>query len=213
MVIPSRPSPHRRVLLALAVAMGLTAAACGGSSGTTSFAGIVREPAPDVSGVTLPEASANDAPMAFRAAPDGLLVVYFGYLSCPDVCPTTMADIRTALTGLSAADRARVEVAMVTIDPGRDTDDALTAYVRAFVPGGRAARTADDTKLRAAADAFGADYDVRTSSDGVVEVSHTAYVYVIDGSGRLRLTWPFGLKAPEMRNDLHRLLTAPDTGA
>ncbi len=81
-------------------------AACAGTS-NASFAGIVSEPSPDVSAVSLPEASAAGAPMTFRAAPNGLLIAYFGYTSCQDVCPTTMADLRTALGSLSAGDRAR----------------------------------------------------------------------------------------------------------
>ena len=191
----------------------LAMVSCGGGDGARALAGIVREPLPDVSTVTLPEASAGEAPMTFRAAPGGLLVVYFGYLSCPDVCPTTMADLRTAAAKLTAAERAKVQVVMITVDPGRDTADSLTAYVRGFVPGGRAARTTDPTQLRAVADAFGADYAVKTAADGTIEVSHTAYVYVVDDQGRLRITWPFGLEAPEMRSDLHQLLTTASSGA
>lgn len=197
---------------ATAALLTILVAACGGD-GTPALAGIVREPLPDVSTVTLPEASAGNAPMTLRAAAGGLLVVYFGYLSCPDVCPTTMADLRTATSKLPATDRAKVDVVMVTIDPGRDTADALTAYVRGFVPRGRAARTTDQVQLRAAVDAFGGDYAVKTTADGTVEVSHTAYVYVVDDRGRLRITWPFGLEAPEMQSDLHQLLTTASRGA
>lgn len=212
------PAARRRLRrAAAAVALVLLAsgvAGCGDDGGSGALAGIVREPAPDVSAVTLPEASAGGAPMTFRATTGGLLVVYFGYLSCPDVCPTTMADLRTALGKLTAAERAKVSVVMVTIDPGRDTGDALSAYVRGFVgPTGRAARTDDDRALRRAAEAFGADYSVTTKSDGAVEVSHTAYLYAVDDQGKLRLTWPFGIKAPQLQNDLRLLLRAAPGGA
>lgn len=195
------------VLVALFV---VSVAACGGGDDAQGenggFAGIVREPAPDVSSISLPAATAERTTMPFRARPNGLLVAYFGYLSCPDVCPTTMADLRTAVGGLSNDQRAAVDVAMTTIDPARDTADALTAYVQAFVPTGYGLRTEDQAQLRAATEAFGADYQVSTTPAGVVEVAHTAFVYVVDDQGRLRLTWSFGTKAADMRADLKRLL-------
>lgn len=188
------------------------ATACGDDAGSGTYAGIVRDPAPVVAGVALPDATTN-APVAFRAAPDGLLLVYFGYLSCPDVCPTTMADLRTALGKLRGAERDRVQVVMATIDPGRDTGQALQSYVSAFVTGARGVRTDDPAALRAAADALGADYQVRTSATGSIEVSHTGFVYVIDDDGRLQLTWPFGIDAAAMQRDLRLLLSRVDDAA
>lgn len=208
--------PHRlrRALAVALAAVALVTASCGDDGAPTGLAGIVREPLPDVSAVALPSASGDGAPLSVRAEPGGISVVYFGYLSCPDVCPTTMADLRTALGGLPEADRAKVTVTMVTIDPGRDSASSLAAYVRGFVgDAGRAARTDDDAQLRAAASAFGADYAVTKAADGTVEVSHTAYVYLVDDQGRLRLTWPFGIKPPDMKNDLTQLLRAAPRGA
>lgn len=199
-------SARRWGLVPLALLVACTGS-CGssGSSGA-DFAGFTQAPAPDVSTVSLPDAGGSAAPVVFRARPGGLLVAYFGYLSCPDVCPTTLADIGTALKGLKATDRAKVDVVMTTIDPGRDTAAALVAYVQGFVPGAKGARTAEDQQLRAATSAFGADYSVVTKPDGTVEVAHTAYVYLIDEKGRIRLTWAFGVKAPAMRDDLNKLL-------
>jgi len=181
----------------------LLAAGC--SSGTTELAGYTRDPLPVVGAASLPDASNGGAPFAFQAEPGGLLVVYFGYTSCPDVCPTTMAEIRTGLEDLGS-DADRVEMAMITVDPGRDTGDVLTNYVHAFVPAGHALRTEDDAALRAAADAFGATYQVTENDDGTVEVAHTAHVYVVDDAGRLRVTWPFGTPGADMANDLRILM-------
>jgi protein SCO1/2 len=204
-VNPARLSRCLRLVAALVLVA--TVAACGSSSSANSgFAGIVREPAPDVSAISLPSADASQTPTPFRAPAHGLLIAYFGYLSCPDVCPTTMADLHTALSGLSATDQTKVEVVMTTIDPARDTADALTAYVKGFIANGRGLRTDDQTQLRAATEAFGADYQVDTNASGAVEVAHTAYVYVVDDQGRVRLTWAFGTSATDMRNDLKRLL-------
>lgn len=158
-----------------------------------------------VGDIALPDASRNGTPFALRAGTDGMLIVYFGFTSCPDVCPTTLADVKSALSGLADA-HDRVAVAMVTVDPERDLDATLDSYLRFFVPGGHALRTADDDLLRAAADAFGADYDVVTSSDGTVEVTHTAYLYGVDDAGSIAIVWPFGAEPDRIRSDIERHL-------
>ena len=214
------PLPLRRrtaapvvALLGAVLVMAIAATGCGGDDRASGpYAGIVREPAPVVSSLSLPDATTG-APVAFRARPGGVLLVYFGYLSCPDVCPTTMADLRTALGSLRPAERARVATVMATIDPGRDDAAALTAYVDAFVSDGGALRTTDQAALRAATDAFGADYRVGTGADGRVEVSHTGFVYAVDEFGRLRLTWPFGTTSTDIGRDLVRLLARLDDAA
>lgn len=178
--------------------------ACGSDEPPT-LTGIVRDPAPDVAAVSLPDTSRGGEPFAMQARPGTVLVVYFGFTSCPDVCPTTMADLRTALRDLGD-DAASVDVAMVTVDPGRDDGERLSDYVGSFVDGGHALRTDDDGQLRSAADAFGADYSVETADDGTVEVSHTAFLYAVDDRGQLRVQWPFGTPADDIGTDLHLLL-------
>ncbi len=143
-------------------------------------------------------------PFEFRAAPDGLLVVYFGYTNCPDICPTTMADLRTAL-GDVGEDAERIDVAMVTVDPDRDTD-VLADYVRGFVPDGHAIATDDQQALRSVAEPFGVSYEVFTSPAGDVEVGHSSNLFVVDDTGTLVLTWSFGTSADELAGDLEQLL-------
>lgn len=215
-------------LVAAAVALSLGAVpACGsdadGAPNTTAGAettvagsgveptggelgGFVRSPLPDVADLTLPDVGDGDRPFAMEAAGDGVLVVYFGYTSCPDVCPTTMADVRSTLEKLGE-DASRVSVAMATIDPDRDTPEILTSYVETFVPAGHALRSEDDASLRAVTDVFGADYDVATGADGEIEVTHTGSLYAIDDEGRLRVTWPFGTRSDDMVRDLRILFS------
>jgi len=133
-------------------------------------------------------------------------LIYFGYTFCPDVCPTTMAYVKKALSSLPSEDRDRVKVVMVTIDPARDTAAKLTDYLKAFVPDGAAVRTDDQTLLRSATGAFGADYKVTTAADGTIEVSHTGEVYVVDDTGTVVLAWPFGTTPKDIHADLARLL-------
>jgi protein SCO1/2 len=184
------------------VAWAAALAACGG--GERELAGYTLEPAPRVDTVALPDLSRDGEPFELRAEPAGLLVVYFGYTNCPDVCPTTMSDVRTARRELGD-DAERVGVAMVTIDPDRDTA-VLADYVSSFVDGGHALATDDAADLRAAADPFGVSYLVETTSTGAIEVSHSPQLYVVDDTGTLVLTWPFGVPADDLAADLADLL-------
>ncbi len=158
-----------------------------------------------VGDIVLPDVSNDGDPFTLRAGPDGLLIVYFGFTSCPDVCPTTLSDVKSALSGLGDTGD-RVTTAMVTIDPERDLDATLDAYLRFFVPDGHALRTGDDALLRAAAGAFGADYDVVKVPDGTVEVTHTAYLYGVDDTGEVAIVWPFGAEPDRIRSDIEAFL-------
>src|SRR6056300_465909 len=192
--------PTRR-LLALVVATAAFAALSAGCS-TREFAGFVREPAPDVSALSLPDTSTGDD-LTLRARPGGLLMVYFGYTNCPDYCPTTMSELKIALR--RAGDPTRVEVAMVTVDPDRD-GPILADYVGSFFPGGRALVTDDDALLAQVAAPFGASYLVSTDDDGAIEVAHSTALYAVDDAGLLLMTWPFGIDIDEMAADIEDLL-------
>jgi len=190
-------------VLAVGVLLGL--AACGGDDATREYVGYRQSPGQQVGAASLPDASAEGADFAFAAEPGHLLIAYFGYTSCPDVCPTTLSGLRQALRDLGD-DAARVDLAMVTIDPARDTDEILVGYVQSFVEGAHALRTTDDSALRAVTDAFGASYSVTTAADGGVEVAHSGAMYVVDPSGAVTLTWPFGVTSDDIRGDLAQLL-------
>jgi protein SCO1/2 len=192
-------------MAATAIVAFLLAAAC--SSSPPELAGFVRTPLPEVGGQTLPDAGAGGEAFAMRASEGRLLLVYFGFTNCPDVCPTTLADIRAAFRDLGDA-AEQVEVAMVTVDPDRDTDEILTGYVQSFVPGAHALRTTDDDALLEVATAFGAGYEVSVDADGTVEVIHTAHVFVVDDAGLIQVTWPFGTEPSDMVSDLEILLDA-----
>lgn len=194
-------SPIR--LLVIAVGMGLVLTACGGETPYVP-AGIVRTPAPDVSDLVLPDVT-NGVDLAFQAEPGGVLIVYWGYTSCPDICPTTMVEVRKALRDLGdLADS--VDVAMITVDPNRDTPEVLTAYVQTFVTDGVAVRTEDDAALAAVAEPFGVVYSVTVQDDGWVDVIHTGFLYAVDDEGLIRLTWPFGIESEDITADLRALL-------
>jgi protein SCO1/2 len=194
---------RRAALTGLGLVLGLLIAACG-TEVAAAPAGIVRSPAPEVGAIQLPDASVGGEPFAMKAQPGELLMVYFGYTSCPDICPTTLADLKSAVADLGE-DAARVEVAMVTIDPSRDEGEILDRYIHAFFDRAHALRTENESELRRAADAFGADYEVSADADGEVEVAHTAFLYAVDSAGRILLQWPFGISSEDLRKDMEYL--------
>ncbi|MFA9564889.1 MAG: SCO family protein [Acidimicrobiales bacterium] len=200
---------RRFLSAALLGSLVLVLAGCGdddAASGT--LAGYVREPTPVVSELSLPDATNGGEPLVFEAADGEFLLVYFGYTSCPDVCPTTLSDVRTALEDLGEEDAAVIDLAMATIDPDRDVDEVIGGYVQSFVSGAHGLRTTDDAELRAAANAFGVEYSVDTNAEGEVEVVHSGSLYVVDDQGQLVLTWPFGTPVDDLVNDLRLLLEA-----
>lgn len=185
----------------------LVAAACGNDHQSGVLAGYHIEPSPMVGSLTVPDAATGDE-FTF-VAPDGhLLVVYFGYTSCPDVCPTTLNEVRKALKVIGD-NASRVDVAMVSVDPDRDSPELLDDYVKSFVDDAHALRTDDAELLRQVADGFGASYTVTENSAGDVEVTHSGNLYVVDDSGALVLQWPYGLTSKAISNDLEILFDAP----
>lgn len=184
-------------------------------SGGTQLDGLVRSKPFEVGGVTVPQVSATGAetPFTFKA-PDGkLLFVYFGYTNCPDLCPTTLSDLRKALVLLGPEKAAKVQAAFMTVDPTRDTPELLNQYLASFVKGGVVLRTTDPAVLKQAEDAFGASSSVTKGKDGTPEVTHTAISYLVDSSGRVVVEWPFGVTPKVMAHDLNILLDRLSSGA
>ncbi len=190
-------------LVAAVAVLGLLAGAC--SSEPEELSGFVRTPLPSVADISLPDGSNGGAPFQMVAPPGELLLVYFGFTECPDVCPTTLADVRKAL-GELGDDAAKIDLALATIDIERDTEEVVSTYVQSFVPGAHGLRAHDDATLRAATDAFGADYSVVINDEGEYEVGHTAHTYAVNDEGLILVTWAFGTEAEVMARDIRLLL-------
>ncbi len=143
-----------------------------------------------------------------RPAEGELLLVYFGYTSCPDICPTTMSDITVALADLPDDQADRVSVMMVTVDPERDTETVLVDYLGHFFDDAVAARTTDPAELDAAGEAFGAQWEIAAHEPGdeYYDVAHSAITYVVDDTGTVVVEWPFGFAIESMTSDLKTLL-------
>lgn len=136
----------------------------------------------------------------FRGRP---VVLVFGYTSCPDVCPTTLARLGNAMR-LLGADAERVQVLMVTVDPERDTPLELAEYTaafdRRFVGLGGTPAEVDAVTTR-----FGIH---RAPGAGHGTMSHTPNPLLLGPEGSLRAIWPPDLPAEDMAADLRALLPA-----
>lgn len=195
----------------LAVAL-VAACGSGGSADGETLQGAVRNPLLDVAAVRLPDVAHGGAEVAMVAPAGELYLVYFGYTSCPDICPTTMSDLRVALDDLPEGLADRVTVAMATVDPERDTDEVLTGYLDHFFTDSLALRTDDPAALAEAARVFGVQWEVEDHEPGAAySVGHTAVTYVIDDTGTVLVEWPFGLDHDAMTSDLTTLLREEPT--
>ena len=131
------------------------------------------------------------------------VVLFFGFTHCPDVCPTTLADLSGVMKTLGA-DADRVQVVFVTVDPERDTPQDLDNYVHAFDPRFIALR-GDAAATQRVAKEFKIYYEKRKQGD-TYTVDHSAQSYVLDPQGRLRLLVRQDRLASDLPHDLKVLL-------
>lgn len=131
------------------------------------------------------------------------VVLFFGFTHCPDVCPTTLADISHAVKTLGP-DAERVQVVMVSVDPERDTQEALAKYVTAFDPRFIGLR-GDMEATRKVAQEFKIYFEKRKQGTSYT-VDHSAQSYVIDPQGRLRLLVRHDRIAQDLAADLRTVL-------
>ena len=191
----------------LVVTFAMVASCRDDGNGLRELTGAVRTPPLEVASIGLPDVGNSGESVTIQAPPRGLYLVYFGYTSCPDVCPTTMSDISSALDALPDALASRVTVAMVTVDPDRDTNEVLTGYLGHFFDHSLALRATSAADLEMAAEAFGVSWEVESHSPGdTYNVAHTAVTFIVDDTGTVVVEWPFGLGSKEMTSDLTILL-------
>lgn len=136
------------------------------------------------------------------------VVMFFGYTHCPDVCPTTMAELNQVMQKLGADDAQRVQVLFVTVDPQRDTPELMGQYVPAFNPAFVGLRPADDAALKSVTKSFRVVVNkVEGSTPNNYTIDHTAGIYVFDPNGQLRLFMRPDEPVDAMAKDLKTLLS------
>lgn len=134
-----------------------------------------------------------------------LVLIYFGYTFCPDICPATLANVGQSLRELGAkADD--VQLIMISLDPERDTPEKLAEYVTHFHPSFIGVTGTQD-ELAKIASLYGIFYEKTAGTDNTgYLLNHTATLLVIDREGYLKLVFPFGVTVPEIVDDLKYML-------
>ncbi|MBA3945117.1 MAG: SCO family protein [Herpetosiphonaceae bacterium] len=208
----------------LMVLLGLTAVflmGCRQGAGYT-FKGGELSPSKHAPGISLPDQ--HGQPFRLSAQGGNVVMLYFGYTNCLDLCPITLSDLKGVRQQLGK-DADHLRVVMVTVDPARDTPPVLGRYLANFdpsfigltppsptldalkrdyniqadssLPGGKMPTSmAMDATATAGANTAGTSY----------AVGHTSIVYVIDRSGQLRLAYPTGFPVKSMVDDVAYLL-------
>jgi protein SCO1 len=157
--------------------------------------------APYGTGFSLPDANGVTRTLAdFKGK---VVLLFFGFTQCPDVCPTALSRA-VEVRKLLGADGAKVAVVMLSVDPERDTPEVLREYVKAFDPEFVALR-GDAQSTAATAKEFKVFYQ-KVATSGSYTMDHTAVTYAFDPRGRLRLAIRHPQSAEEVAADLKVLL-------
>ena len=194
----------RRLILSAALLGALALAGCDrAGTAPAGFKAIDITGAEYARDFDLPDANGRRRTLAdFKGR---VVVVFFGFTHCPDVCPTTMIELAEVKKALGP-DGARVQGIFITVDPERDTPELLRAYIGNFDPSFVALRGSVE-ETAALAKRFKIFYaKVPGKTEGNYTIDHTAASFVFDPNGKVRLYTRYGSGAEALKSDLRLLL-------
>ena len=196
-------TPFRTLLLALLTGGALLLGACS-ESGKPAFTAI------DVTGADYAKDFALTDHMGqartLKDFPGKIVVMFFGYTQCPDVCPTSLTEL-AAVKKILGANGEKLQGLFVTVDPERDTPEIMKAYMANFDPSFLALYADSPEKLAALAKDYKVYYKkVEGKTKGSYTMDHSAGMYVYDTQGRLRLYSRYGSGAGALAVDIQQLL-------
>ena len=168
------------------------------------FRGALIDPALPAAAIELPVTTGGTFRLSNHAG--RIVLIFFGYTSCPDVCPTTLSDLKQVRETLGE-DADQVQVVFITVDPERDTLGRMADYLSLFDQGD-IGLTGDIEQLEPVWQAYGVYRAVDTASQTAAGylVDHSSRVYLIDQQGNLRLTYTFGTPPEDIAADVAYLL-------
>lgn len=197
-----RSAPLRRLCV---IVIAVIAAACAGCSERGASPGFQLT---DVTGAAfgreLNLTDHNGVPRTLADFRGKVVVVFFGFIHCPDVCPATMGELAGVARELGPS-AERMQVLFVTVDPQRDTQKALHSYVPAFHPSFLGLYGDAEATARAAKE-FKVFYQKQALPAGGYTMDHSAGTFVLDQQGRLRLFAQYGAGAAALQHDIRILL-------
>jgi protein SCO1/2 len=195
--------PQRFVVLFAALLIVLLLGACARDYQYHGTLYAQPQTAPAIPGVNW-----DNQPFDLAALRGKVVLIFFGYTYCPDVCPLTLAELATLYQQASEAAKD-VAVVFVSTDPQRDTPARLAQYIAAFNPTFYAVHVPADQleAVKAAYGVFAEENDVATPPPGnAYYVDHSGYIYVIDKGGDLRLTYGYSEPKEELLLDVLHLV-------
>lgn len=203
-MLSQRFSNHRRTLLAAvsATVLAFGLAACGKSEASLQ----------DVHGIDLSGASfgdgfrLKDADGRVRSLEDfkgKVVLMFFGFTQCPDVCPTALVNA-SQIKSLLGADGDNLQVLFVTVDPERDTPEVLREYTQAFDPS-FIGLYGDEAETAAVAKAYRVFY-AKVPTGNSYTMEHTALTYVFDREGTLRIALRHEMTPEQSAEDVRKVM-------
>lgn len=168
-----------------------------------AFHGTAYEPAEAAPAVVLEQAGGGQFSLADQRG--SVVLLYFGYTHCPDVCPTTLSDWKRVKAALGR-DTAAVKFVFVSVDPARDDLATLRSYLDRFDPAFIGV-TGDSATLAGIERSFhvSVSHEETGSADGYA-VTHPSQTFIVDKAGNLRLLYSFGMPTPDVAADVRTLL-------
>ena len=151
-------------------------------------------------------------PVALSNFRGQVVVLYFGYTWCPDICPTSLAVLAAAINALDAEQQQQVHGLLVSVDPERDDLPRLLEYTAYFHPR-ILGLVGEEELLHSIAGQYGAAFQRVAGESENYPVDHSADLYLIDRQGRLRETLPHGTLPQQLLDSLQRLLAEPPGAA
>jgi len=144
-------------------------------------------------------------PVSLSSFRGKLVILYFGYTSCPDLCPTTLAMLHQAVEALGNKAQ-EVQVIFISVDWKRDTPEVLEKYIAHF-NSNFIGLSGTEAQINSVTRDFGIFYLLNLPNEnGFYSVDHTASMRVLDRQGRLTVIWPYGTQYPEMASDMRSIL-------
>lgn len=163
------------------------------------------EPFPPAPEIELTDA--NGTPFTLSSNRGRITLVFFGYTFCPDVCPTTLAELKLAVDQLNDADASQVRVVFISVDPERDTVEGVQYYVERF-NSNFIGLSGSLEELEPVWSGYGVYREIveGTSATNYI-INHTARVTLIDQDGNMRLTYGFQTPPEDIAHDIELLLS------
>ena len=195
----------RYAILGIGVVIGLAIALAAWffANQNYTYQGVLIDPPAKAADFALTDQNGNSFRLSEQRGK--IVLIFFGYTNCPDVCPTTLAEFKKikAALGDQAAD---VRFVFITVDPERDTQQRMQSYLTAF-DSDFTGLTGDSAALEAVWKSYGVFIerkDVGSASGYLVD--HSARTYLIDLQGNWRLNYPFGMETEKISQDILHLL-------